>query len=346
MNRVIRPLILCQLAWILLAVPLAAQRGQIFVANKAGTTVSVIDTETNKVVQTIEGIEVPEAARFSPDGKWVYVSQSAENFLNVVERATGKITKRIPLSGHANDMAVTPNGKYVLVCIATTPGYVDIIDAATLTKVKSIQMPARMHDIVVTGDSKWAVGGSPAGQFAAFYNLETLELDGMMKFDMGIMPLAMENNADGSGNRLYVQMNRLNGFTAIDFKNRKEIRRIEHPKEPTGFASGGAPSHGMEVAPDKKSIWVNSRPANAIFAYSIPDFKLLGRVDLPKLQVPGQPPRGSRPNWVTFSPDSKTVYVANRGMRSVTAIDTATMQIKAIIPVGEAPDRVSTLVLP
>ena len=346
MKRMIQKRYLCFLALLVFATPLAAQRGQIFVANKAGTTVSVIDTATNKVVDTIEGIEVPEAARFSPDGKYVYVSQSAENFLNVVERATGNIVKRIPLSGHANDMAATPDGKYVLVCIATTPGYVDIIDARSMTKVKSIQMKARMHDIVVTGDSKWAVGGSPAGQFAAFFNLDTLELDGMMEFDMGIMPLAMENNPDGSGNRLYVQMNRLNGFTAIDFKNRKEIRRIEHPKEPTGFASGGAPSHGMEVAPDKKSIWVNSRPANAIFAYSIPDFKLLGRVDLPKLQVPGQPPRGSRPNWVTFSPDSKTVYVANRGMRSVTAINATTMQTIAVIPVGEAPDRVSTLVLP
>ena len=346
MKRMIQKRYLCFLALLVFATPLAAQRGQIFVANKAGTTVSVIDTATNKVVDTIEGIEVPEAARFSPDGKYVYVSQSAENFLNVVERATGNIVKRIPLSGHANDMAATPDGKYVLVCIATTPGYVDIIDARSMTKVKSIQMKARMHDIVVTGDSKWAVGGSPAGQFAAFFNLDTLELDGMMEFDMGIMPLAMENNPDGSGNRLYVQMNRLNGFTAIDFKNRKEIRRIEHPKEPTGFASGGAPSHGMDVAPDGKSIWVNSRPANAIFAYSIPDYKLLGHVNLPKLEVPGQPPMGSRPNWVTFSPDSKTVYVANRGMRSVTAIDAATMQIKAVIPVGEAPDRVSTLVLP
>jgi len=346
MKRMIQKRYLCFLALLVFATPLAAQRGQIFVANKAGTTVSVIDTATNKVVDTIEGIEVPEAARFSPDGKYVYVSQSAENFLNVVERATGNIVKRIPLSGHANDMAATPDGKYVLVCIATTPGYVDIIDARSMTKVKSIQMKARMHDIVVTGDSKWAVGGSPAGQFAAFFNLDTLELDGMMEFDMGIMPLAMENNPDGSGNRLYVQMNRLNGFTAIDFKNRKEIRRIEHPKEPTGFAAGGAPSHGMDVAPDGKSIWVNSRPANAIFAYSIPDYKLLGHVNLPKLEVAGQPPMGSRPNWVTFSPDSKTVYVANRGMRSVTAIDAATMQIKAVIPVGEAPDRVSTLVLP
>ena len=346
MNLIIRKAYLRHLAWILLATPLAAQTGHIYVANKAGTTVSVIDTATNKVVQTIEGIEVPEAARFSPDGKWVYVSQSAENFLNVVERATGKITKRIPLSGHANDLAVTPNGKYVLVCIATTPGAIDIIDTASMTKIKTIPMKARMHDIVVTGDSKWAVGGSPAGKFAAFVNMETETVEHMMEFDMGVMPLAMENNADGSGNRLYLQLNQLNGFAVIDFKNRKEITRIEHPKEPTGFGAGGAPSHGMEVAPDKKTIWVNSRPANAVFAYSIPDFKLLGRVDLPQLRVPGQPPRGSRPNWITFSPDSKTVYIANRGLRSVTAIDVATRKQVAVIPVGEAPDRVSTLRLP
>ena len=346
MNRVIRKQYFCHLAWILLATPLAAETAHIYVTNKAGTTVSVIDAATNKVVQTINDIEVPEAARFSPDGNRVYVSQSAENFLNVVERATGKIIKRIPLSGHANDLAVTPDGRRVLVCIATTPGALDIIDTATLTKIKTISMRARLHDIVVTGDGKWAVAGSPAGQFAAFFDLETETLDGMMEFDMGVMPLSMVNNPDGSGNRLYLQLNRLNGFAVIDFKNRKEITRIEHPKEPTGFSAGGAPSHGMEVAPDQKTIWVNSRPANAVFAYSIPDYKLLGRVDLPQLRVPGQPPRGSRPNWITFSPDSKTVYITNRGLRSVTAIDAKTMKTVAVIPVGEAPDRVSTLVLP
>jgi YVTN family beta-propeller protein len=101
----------------------------------------------------------------------------------------------------------------------------------------------------------------------------------------------------------------------------------------------------MEVAPDGKTIWVNSRPANAIFAYSIPDFKLLGHVKLPTVNVQGGPPAGSRPNWVAFSPDSKTVYITNRGYRSVTAIDAATMKTIAVIPVGEAPDRLSTLTL-
>ena len=346
MKQMIQKRYLCQLAWILLATPLAAETAHIYVNNNAGTTVSIIDTATNKVIDKIEGIEVPEAAQFSPDGKRVYISEGAENFLNVVDRATKKIIKRIPLSGHANDLAASPDGRRVLVCIATTPGAIDIIDTASLTKIKTIPMKARMHDIVVTGDGKYAVAGSPAGQFAAFIDLQKDAVDGIMEFDQGIMPLAIENNPDGSGRRLYVQMNKLNGFGVIDFKARKEITRIENPKEPTGFTSGGAPSHGMGVAPDRKTIWVNSRPANAVFVYSLPDLKLLGHVNLPTINLPGKPPASGRPNWMTFSPDSKTVYIANRGLRAVTAVDVATRKIVTVIPVGEAPDRISTLVLP
>jgi YVTN family beta-propeller protein len=334
--------------WILLlAIPVAAATtSQIYVLNNAGTTISVIDTATNKVVQTIGGIEVPEAVAFSPDGSRVYVSVGSEDFVDVVERKTGKILKRIPISGHPNDMAISPDGKKLLVCIATTPGAIDFIDTTTLTKTKTIPMKARMHDIVVTKDGKWAVAGSPAGQYAAFFDIKNEKLDAVMDFDMGVMPLALDHNSDGSGRRLYLQLNKLSGFAVIDFATRKEVTRVELPKEPTGFGSGGAPSHGMGVSPDGKTLWVNSRPANSVFVYSLPDHKLLGRVPMQELRVPGKPAAGSRPNWIAFSHDSKTVYIANRGMRSVTAIDVATRKQVAVIPVGEAPDRMSTLVLP
>jgi YVTN family beta-propeller protein len=51
-------------------------------------------------------------------------------------------------------------------------------------------------------------------------------------------------------------------------------------------------------------------------------------------------------NWVTFTPDSKTVYVSNAGLRSVSAIDTASLKLIAVVPVGEVPKRINTLTLP
>ncbi len=52
------------------------------------------------------------------------------------------------------------------------------------------------------------------------------------------------------------------------------------------------------------------------------------------------------PDWVTFTPDGKTVYVANSEVNLVSAIDTATRKEVARIPVGEVPKRNGTVVVP
>jgi YVTN family beta-propeller protein len=85
--------------------------------------------------------------------------------------------------------------------------------------------------------------------------------------------------------------------------------------------------------------------ANSLFAYSLPDLTLLGRAPLPVLTLKGRPPLGSVPDWLTFAPDGKTIYVANSAFKSVSAVDTASFKVVATIPVGEVPKRLNTLVL-
>ena len=41
--------------WILLAMPLAAGTARIYVTNRGGSTIDVIDPDTNKVVHSIKG---------------------------------------------------------------------------------------------------------------------------------------------------------------------------------------------------------------------------------------------------------------------------------------------------
>ena len=98
------------------------------------------------------------------------------------------------------------------------------------------------------------------------------------------------------------------------------------------------------VAPDGKTLWVTSIPNNAVFVYSLADLKLIGEVALPALKLPGHDAIASVPNWVTFTPDSKTIYISNAAIKSVTAIDTESRTVKAVIPVGEVPKRITTLV--
>src|SRR5580704_2991978 len=90
--------------WMLIAIPLAASTARVYITNHAGITISVVDPATNTVVEEIKGIEVPEAVNFSPDGSRVYITQGPENVLTVLDRKTHKEIKKVPLSGHANDL--------------------------------------------------------------------------------------------------------------------------------------------------------------------------------------------------------------------------------------------------
>jgi YVTN family beta-propeller protein len=169
-----------------------------------------------------------------------------------------------------------------------------------------------------------------------------------MPMDLGVRCMAIETNPDGSTKRVFAQLSSLNGFSVIDIAQQKEVARIKLPGVPQEFDSGGyrdnEPSHGIGVAPDNKTLWVTSIPNNAVFVYSLADLKLIGEVALPALKLPGHDAIASVPNWVTFTPDSKTIYISNAAIKSVTAIDTESRTVKAVVPVGEVPKRITTLV--
>jgi YVTN family beta-propeller protein len=340
-------------ATLLLAVPLDAGTARIYVTNRGGTTISVIDPATNTVVDTIRGLESPEVVRFSPDGSRLYIGLRSEDNLYVMDRASGKTIKKVPLSGWANDALVTSDGRLILVAIRNTgkeaedAGALDIIDAESLTMIKSIPTKRGLHDLALTGDNKFVAAGSPGGQVLTVFDLQGKEIAWELPFDQGILPVIIESNPDGSGKRIFAQLNGTNGFAVVDFATHKEITRIVNPDEPKGFPPGcEGISHGIGISPDNKTLWTNSRPANAVFVYSLPDLKLLGHVPLPETPVAGKAPRGGGPAWITFTPDSKTVYVSTCGTKSVTAIDVSAIKEVTTIPVGEMPDRISTLVIP
>jgi YVTN family beta-propeller protein len=330
--------------WLLLAMPLAAASNRIYVANTAGTSVSVIDTDKNKVVQEIQGIQVPESVAVSPDGKRVYISQWTEKVLTVVDRKTGKKIKDVPVTGHSHDVAATKDGKWVLVCDAQNPGALDIVDAHTLELAKSIPMKTKQHDVVVTADSKYAITTAEGQPVMTVVDLESQTVAWEHKFDMGTQVAAIEPNPDGSARRVFVQLNRLRGFAVVDFATHEEVARITLPDDEPAIKTSMS-GHGIAVSPDGKTLWNASKTYDAVFIYSLPEIKLVTRVHLPKLMPEGHDPLSGSPNWITFTPDGKKAYIINAMDRSVSAVDVKTLKVVARIPVGEEPSRMTLLAL-
>jgi YVTN family beta-propeller protein len=342
-------------AALLLALPFCSIPGaaraelvRIYVTNSAGDSIHVVDPATNKVVQVFKGPEAMHGVAFAPDGARVYVSNEHDRTLDVFDRDGGKLIKQVKLSERPNNIAVAKDGR-IVVGIARGNGALDIVDPKTLELRATIPMNGRLHNVYVSRDSKYVIAGSIPNRLITVIDLDKEQIAWELKLDKGVRPMTIESNPDGSPRRIFAQLSELNGFAVVDFAERKEVARVTLPKTTMTFETDPgrdtSPSHGIGVSPDGKTLWVTSIPNNAVFVYALADLKQIGEVALPVLKLAGREPISSVPNWVTFTPDSATVYVSNAGLRSVTAIDAASMTVKAVIPVGEVPKRINTLVM-
>jgi YVTN family beta-propeller protein len=288
-------------------VPLAleADTVRIVQTNSAGDNIHLIDPATNTIVGEITGIEVNHGAAAAPDGSRFYFSDEAEHTLDVVDGKTLAVTKKIALSGRPNNVAISGG----------------------------------VHNTYVTPDGQFIVAGSIVGKTLTVIDGKTEEPLWSMDFDNGVRPIAFERNADGSTRRLFVQISDFHGFAIVDFAQHKEVGRVKLPDVPPAERHTemlqGSPSHGIGVAPDGTSLWVNSKMNSYVYGYSLPDLRLLGGVHV-----------GDHPDWLTFTPDSKRIYVANAGSNSVSVVDVATLKEVKRIPVGQVPKRNITAILP
>ena len=325
-------MIRAMLGTLVVATSLAAGVVRVLQTNAAGDNIHVIDPATNKVVGMIEDIEVPHGITIAPDGSRIYVTNESLTTLDVVDAKTLKVFKRIPLSGRPNNVAVAKDGAQVYVGIAEAPGAVDVIDTAALTNVKSIPVQGRIHNVYVTPDGKHAVAGSIPARRISVIDTSSDTVAWTLTLSAGIRPMAFTTNPDGSTKDIIVQLSNFHGFAVVDFGARKETRRITLP-DPPGHEKEtqvlqGSPSHGLAITPDGKMLWATSKYYHCVVAYSLPDYKMLKVVDV-----------GPHPDWLTITPDGKSLYVAVAGADETVVVDNKTMKVVEKIPVGYVPKR-------
>jgi YVTN family beta-propeller protein len=335
-----------------------AKKLRIIQTNSAGDNIHIIDPATNKVVGEIPNIEAGHGVAASPDGSRIYVSEEAGDTLLVIDGKTFAITKRIPLSGNPNLIDITPDGKTIYVAIAQTwndlsdfpavkanpSGGIDVIDTASLQNVKTIAIKGGVHDLNVTPDGKFVIAGAsrgakPPANMMAVIDTKTNDIAWTLPMSPSPSPMAISTNPDGSTKSIYAQLGGFNGFAVIDFNTRVRTNQIKLPDIPAEKQVPTGPpaaSHGIAVTAGQKTLLVNSRLNSTLYAYSIPDLKLLGGVAL----------GGKGAGWLTITPDDKYAYVANEHTNDVSVVDIKALKEIALIPVGYNPARNTNWLFP
>src|SRR5258708_5306029 len=249
--------------------PLAAQGAKLRIVqtNSAGDNIHIINPVTNKVVGEIKGIEAPHGVTVAPDGSRIYVSEQADKTLTVIDGKTLQIAKRIPLSGNPNLVDITPDGRWIYVAIALTwddysefpqikanpSGGVDVIDATSLEKVKTIALKGGIHDLNVTPDGKYVIAGASRGARPAanLMNVMVGRTTGVAwSFLISPPPprMAISQNREGPTKGFFPKKGILNGFGVLDFEPRAKINEIKLPDIPADQQNrhgGPSVSHGI-----------------------------------------------------------------------------------------------------
>src|SRR5262249_22996969 len=138
---------------------------------------------------------------------------------------------------------------------------------------------------------------------------------------------------------IFAQKASLKGFRFFDSQTQRKIKELNFPNtaaEKKNRHGGPSVSHGIALTADQKTLLVNSRLNSTLYAYSIPDLKLIGGAAL----------GGKGAGWLVITPDDKTGYVANQHTNNVSVVDIKTMKETALIPAGFAPARNATWVAP
>ncbi|MCY4648232.1 MAG: hypothetical protein OXE73_15300 [Gammaproteobacteria bacterium] len=316
--------------------------------NSAGDNVHIIDPVTNEVVQIIEGIPKAHGVAAQPDGSVLYFSNEIHRTLEIVPTDVMEVTERIPLSGRPHNVAIGNDGRKVYVAIIQDCSCVDVVDLERGEVVKSIATLGTVHNVFMSPDGRHVAAGMIGARTLTIIDSSIDEAIWSLHFsgrttggyaDGGVRPMAFETHPDGSTKRLFIQISNYHGVYVVDFAQRKVVQKLDMPSLPisrvTNDALQGSPGHGLAVSPDGRQLWSTSKPNGHVYAWSLPDLEYLGGVEV-----------GHIPDWLTMTPDSRYLYVANAGSNDVSVVDTREMREIARIPVGQVPKRNKTVVFP
>lgn len=304
---------------------------RLYVTNSLGDDVTVIDLPAMKAVQTFKVGKEVHGICASSDARTFFVTIESENNLKIVDARTGRILDTIKLTGRPNQCAATPNGRYVAVPIRDSNS-VDVVDmqAKKVVKTLPVKLP---HNSYNSGSNDVLWVSSMGSHEINRIDLRTMEYSAHVPTGGIPRPYAVTKD----GNTIYSALTDLHGFVVSSTPEAKVIAKVNLPAAPPENCplELRTPTHGLELSPDGRRLWVTSLADGLVYVYDAASRKLLGHVAV-----------GKCPNWITFSPDGKYVCISNSDSNNASIIDAEAMHEVARVPVGQGPKRLLALNVP
>jgi YVTN family beta-propeller protein len=235
----------------------------------------------------------------------------------VIDTATDKVIKTLDLGRSPEGMALSRDGKTLLVAIFDN-GKLDVIDTATFKVTAQIPV-AKPHGVALVPDGRTAYVGSqdvPDRSAIVVVDIPGRRVTARLPLDQA--PRGLTVSPDGK-------------FMYFTTANSADVQVLDTAtNKMTAKITVGPIPHQIAFTPDHK--------------YALAIVQATGQlaiIDAASHQIVKDVAVGHFPHWVGLTSDGTLAYVTNEGDNTVSVVDMAKQQVVATILVGDGPRKIA-----
>jgi PQQ-dependent catabolism-associated beta-propeller protein len=290
-----------------------------YVSNEKGNTISVVDTTTWKVVETIKVGQRPRGIALTKDQKYVLVAVGDDDTIEMIDTASNKVVDTLP-SGPDPELFIDDPSGNILYVANENDNTVTIIDIERRARLGEVEVGVEPEGMGLSPDGKMLVSTSETTNMAHFIDTASRQIVANVLVDA--RPRFARFKEDGS--ELWVS-SEIGGTVSVIDPIKHDVKTKIVFSIP-GMRGEAIQPVGINITRNGKTGFVALGPANRIAV-----------VDGATHQVQKYLLVGQRVWHMAFTPDERYLLTTNGVSNDVSVIDVGALKVIDTIQVGELP---------
>lgn len=298
----------------------------LFVVNGGDSSISVINTETNRLAASIRltNASFPHHIYLSPDRSKLVLAVPGMDMsgghaggmhgmmgaVMLLDATTGATLRSRMTDAMNHNAAFSPDGAEVWTSQMNAPGSVLVLDSASLSTKHTIDVGDQPAEVTFTMDGSYvfvANGGSNSVTVVDAASKDVVDTLAVGRDPVGAW--------QGSNGVAYVDNEEDETLTAIDTRTLQVVQTVE-----LGFMPGMA-----ALGPDGR-VWVTDAENGKVVFYSSDGVKT------------GEVATGPGAHAIAFDGEETMAYVSNQAEGTVSVVDVSSSVFQKSIPTGSKPN--------
>ncbi len=296
----------------------ALAQGTAYVSSEKDNALTLIDTTTLAVKGTLATCKRARHVQITPEGK-LLVACTDSNAADLIDPATAKSLRRIPLGEEPEAFDLSPDGKTLYVS-NEDEGTASFIDVASGKRRASVKVGKEPEGVKVSADGRRVYVTSEVASMVHVIDTATAKV--VKNIQVGKRPRRMAITADGK--ELWVTNELDASVSIVATADHRVVGTLKF--EVKGARASDITPVGIQMTRDGKRAFVALGNANHVAFVDVPGRKVTNLVLV-----------GKRAWNVTLDKAEARVWVVNGLSDDVTVVDVASAKALKSIPVGRVP---------